>query len=184
MISIYQGAPQDISARAENEQAVYRFLTELGVPFARADHPAANTMADCQAVDAALGVEMCKNLFLCNSQKTKFYLLMMPGDKTFRTKELSHQIGSSRLSFAPESYMEEYLDLCPGSVSILGLMNDKKHMVNLLVDEDVLKEEYVGCHPCMNTTSLKIKTSDITGKFLEYTGHFMTVVKLTGNSDA
>ena len=108
----------------------------------------------------------------------------MPGDKTFRTKELSHQIGSSRLSFAPESYMEEYLDLCPGSVSILGLMNDKNHMVNLLVDEDVLKEEYVGCHPCMNTTSLKIKTSDITGKFLEYTGHFMTVVKLAGNSDA
>ena len=180
--TVYRERPKD--KRSEREERTYDVLEKLGIAFERVDHDAAATISDCGNIDEILGIKICKNLFLCNSQKTKFYLLMMPGDKTFRTKELSHQIGSSRLSFAPESYMEEYLDLCPGSVSILGLMNDKNHSVNLLVDEDVLKEEYVGCHPCMNTTSLKIKTSDITGKFLEYTGHFMTVVKLTGNSDA
>ena len=174
--TVYRDRPKE--KRSDREERAYDVLEKLGIAFERVDHDATASINDCGNIDEI------KNLFLCNSQKTKFYLLMMPGDKPFRTKELSHQIGSSRLSFAPESYMEEYLDLHPGSVSVLGLMNDKNHMVNLLVDEDVLKEEYVGCHPCMNTTSLKIKTSDITGKFLEYTGHFMTVVKLTGNSDA
>lgn len=180
--TVYRERPKD--KRSEREERTYDVLEKLGIAFERVDHDATASINDCGNIDEILGIKICKNFFLCNSQKTKFYLLMMPGDKPFRTKELSHQIGSSRLSFAPESYMEEYLDLHPGSVSVLGLMNDKNHMVNLLVDEDVLKEEYVGCHPCMNTTSLKIKTSDITGKFLEYTGHFMTVVKLTGNSDA
>ena len=134
----------------------------------------------CNEIDRVLDVLICKNLFLCNRQKTEFYLLMMPGDKPFKTKELPSQIGSARLSFAPEEYMEEYLDIHPGAVSVMGLMNDSDNHVRLLVDEDVLMGEYIGCHPCVNTSSLKIKTKDITEIFLKAVHHDMTVVKLTG----
>ncbi len=168
--------PQD--KRCDCEERVYDLLECLGIPYTRIDHTATATIAECEDIDKLLGISLCKNLFLCNSGKTEFYLLLMPGNKPFKTKELSHQIGSSRLSFAPPEHMKEYLDLTPGSVSILGLMNDTRHKVRLLIDEDVLKEEYMGCHPCMNTTSMKIKMSDIKDKFLPHTGHYITVVRL------
>lgn len=179
-MEIYKGRPADLEHRKEREIRVYDFLDELGIEYERVDHEVAETMEACVAVDEALQVAMCKNLFLCNRQKTNFYLLMMPGDKVFKTKELSAQIQSARLSFATEEYMLEYLDILPGSVSVMGLMNDKNHKVQLLVDEDVLAEEYVGCHPCVNTASLKIKTKDVTERFLPAVGHEMRVVKLIG----
>ena len=164
--------------RSEREDRVYDVLEKLNIPFLRVDHKATGTIAECENIDEILGIKICKNLFLCNASKTKFYLLMMPGEKQFKTKELSHQIGSTRLSFAPEEYMVKYLDLTPGSVSIMGLINDTDNNVQLLIDQDVLKQEYIGCHPCINTSSLKIKTTDITEKFLPYTGHYITVVSL------
>ncbi len=164
--------------RSDVEERVYDLLERLCIPYTRIDHTATATIAECESIDKILGIEICKNLFLCNSGKTEFYLLIMPGNKPFRTKELSHQICSSRLSFAPPEYMMEYLGLTPGSVSILGLMNDTHNKVRLLIDEDVLKEEYMGCHPCMNTTSMKIKMSDIKDKFLSHTGHYITTVRL------
>jgi Ala-tRNA(Pro) deacylase len=133
-------------------------------------------------IDKTLGATICKNLFLCNRQKTDFYLLMIPGDKTFKTKELSHQIGSARLSFASPDDMEKYLDITPGSVSVMGLMNDRDNAVRLLVDEDVLRGEWVGCHPCINTSSLRIKTKDMFGPVIKAMHHDMTVVKLTGEA--
>ena len=134
-------------------------------------------------IDAVLGVVICKNLFLCNRQKTKFYLLMMPGDKRFRTKELSGQIGSARLSFAEPEDMLKYLDIEPGAVSIMGRMNDKGKEVELLIDEDVLKGEDIGCHPCVCTSSLKMKTADVMEKFLPATGHTYRTVRLTGGEN-
>ena len=131
-------------------------------------------------IDAVLGVIICKNLFLCNRQKTAFYLLMMPGDKKFKTKELSAQIQSARLSFADPEDMLKYLDIEPGAVSIMGLMNDRDHAVQLLVDEDVLKDEYIGCHPCVCTSSLKILTQDILRIYLPATGHTLRTVQLKG----
>ena len=113
-----------------------------------------------------LEATICKNLFLCNRQETEFYLLMIPGDKSFKTKYLSAQIGSSRLSFAKPGYMERYLDITPGAVSVMGLMNDKEKKVQLLIDEDVLKGEFIGCHPCINTSSLKIRTEDMMEKVI------------------
>ncbi|HAW16379.1 MAG TPA: prolyl-tRNA synthetase associated domain-containing protein, partial [Clostridiales bacterium] len=105
---------------------------------------------------------------------------MMPGDKRFRTRELSSQIGSSRLSFADPSDMLKYLDIEPGAVSIMGLMNDRENRVRLLIDEDVLSGEYIGCHPCVCTSSLKIRTSDITERFLPAVRHDFTLVRLSG----
>ena len=174
------GRPTDISQRIEKEQRVYDYLDRLQIPYQRVDHPAAMTMEACEAVDTALGATMCKNLMLCNRQCTVFYLLLTPGEKVFKTSELSKKIGSSRLSFAKPEPMEEYLDITPGSLSILGLMNDKEKHVNLLIDEDVLKGEFIGVHPCINTSSLRIKTADLMEKLIPAMGHEPTIVSLVG----
>ena len=160
------------------EAAAFDFLDSLGIDYERVTHELADTMEKCDDVSAVLGVDVCKNLFLCNAQKTKFYLLLMPGHKKFKTKVLSKQIGSARLSFADDDHMKEYLGLTPGSVSIMGLMNDLEDHVKLLIDSDVLKDEYFGCHPCINTTSMKLKTSDIIEKFLPAVHHEPTIVDL------
>lgn len=166
--------------RLLKEMAVYELLDELKISYQRVDHEAAATVDDCHGVDEALGIHICKNLFLCNRQKTDFYLLMMPGLKKFKTKELSAQLGVSRLSFAEAEYMEEFLDITPGSVSVMGLMNDKEHRVRLLIDRELLQDEFVGCHPCVNTSSLKLRMKDVLEKFLPYVGHGYTVVELVG----
>lgn len=166
--------------RLPKEMAVYELLEKLEIPYLRLDHEVTASIEDCHNVDQLLGIHICKNLFLCNTQKTDFYLLMMPGEKKFKTKELSSQIGSARLSFAGPEFMEEFLDITPGSVSVMGLMNDHDGRVRLLIDQDVLKDEYVGCHPCINTSSLKIKTCDMLEEFLPYVQHDYTVVELHG----
>ena len=176
--------PENEEGRLDKEIRVYDFLDSLGVEYQRIDHEAAMTMEACEEIDRTLsegeenGVAICKNLFLCNRQATDFYLLLIPGDKPFKTKYLSAQIGSSRLSFAKPEYMEKYLDITPGSVSIMGLMNDHEKKVQLLIDEDVLKDEYFGCHPCINTSSLKIRTKDLVEKIIPAMGHEPKIVKL------
>ena len=172
------GRPADCAGRLEKEVRVYDFLDTLGVAYDRVDHEAAMTMEICEEIDRVLGAPICKNLFLCNRQQTDFYLLMMPGDKPFKTKDLSAQINASRLSFATAEFMEKFLDITPGSVSVLGLMNDKDHRVRLLIDEDILKDEYIGCHPCINTSSLRIRTEDVMKKVIPAMKHVPTTVKL------
>ena len=179
-MELVNGRPTDTQGRLDKEIRVYDFLDSLGVTYQRIDHEAAMTMEACEEIDRMLEATICKNLFLCNRQETQFYLLMLPGDKVFKTKELSKQIGSARLSFATPDFMLEFLDIKPGAVSVMGLMNDKDNRVRLLVDEDVLKGEYVGCHPCVNTSSLKIKTADVFGKYLDAVHHTATTVKLIG----
>ena len=177
-----KGSPSTMEGRLDKEKRCYELLDSLGLEYWRCDHPDANadTMEDCLKIDAILEAVVCKNLFLCNRQHTQFYLLMMPGDKVFKTKELSGQLGCARLSFAEPEYMLEYLDITPGSVSVLGLMNDHENKVQLIVDEDVLKGEFVGCHPCINTTSLKLYTDDIFGKLIQAMHHDMIKVTLVG----
>ncbi len=173
--SPYETAPEHASARAK---AAFALLDELHIPYRRVEHEPAETMELCAAISDALQVRICKNLFLCNRQQTAFYLLAMPEDKPFYTKDLSHQIGSSRLSFAPPDKMEELLGCSPGSCSVLGLANDTEHRVHLIFDRDVLDAERFACHPCDNTGSLAIATSDLTQKILPYTGHTYEVVEL------
>ena len=179
-MELLEGRPDNMEGRLPREIRTYDFLDLLGIRYQRTDHEAAGTMEACSAVDAVLGVTICKNLFLCNRQQTAFWLLLMPGDKKFKTKELSAQIGSSRLSFAGPEFMLKYLDIEPGAVSVMGLMNDTGGAVKLLIDEDVLKEEYFGCHPCVCTSSLKMKTQDMTERFLPAVGHSYETVRLVG----
>lgn len=196
MLTIYKGRPADTAGRQEREIRVYDLLDSIGVDYDRLDHDAAMTMEVCSEINAAFGritleefraetdsertkhAIVCKNLFLCNRQKTKYYLLMTPGDKKFLTKNLSAQINSARLSFADAEDMLKYLDITPGSVSVLGLMNDHDNAVQLLIDSDVLQSEYVGCHPCINTSSLRMRTRDLTEKILPAIHHSPIVVTL------
>ena len=161
-----------------SEAAAFDLLEELQIPYDRVSHDHADTMEDCAAISDILGIRICKNLVLCNRQKTEFYLLTMPEDKPFHTKDLSHQIGSSRLSFAPPELMSELIGCTPGSASVLGLMNDTDHRVRLLMDRDVAEAEWFGCHPCLNTSSLRIRTRDLLDVFLPHTGHSVTLVEL------
>ncbi len=175
-----QGRPENAEDRLPREKRTYDFLDSLGIRYLRVDHDAAVTMEACRAIDEALEVTMCKNLFLCNRQKTEFFLLLMPGDKKFKTKELSAQIGKARLSFAEPADMLRHLDIEPGAVSVMGLMNDREGAVTLLVDADVLQEEYMGCHPCVPTSSLKIRLKDLTEVFLPAVKHGFQTVELKG----
>jgi len=178
MMYLETGRPVDLDSRLEKEQRVYELLDRLGLQYERVDHAPAMTMEACAEIDQVLGAAMCKNLLLCNRQCTDFYLLLMPGDKPFKTKELSAQIGTARLSFADGSYMEQFLDITPGSLSVLGLMNDKENRVRLLIDKDVLTGEYIGVHPCVDTASLKLKTSDLIEKIIPAMKHEPTCVEL------
>ena len=171
MLELKNGRPEENGGRLDKEIRCYDFLDELNIDYQRVDHDAADTMEICEEIDKTLGAVICKNLFLCNRQETVFYLLMIPADKVFKTKDISSQIGSSRLSFANADHMLKYLDITPGSVSVLGLMNDKENDVTLLIDEDVLKDEYFGCHPCINTSSLKIKIADLIEKIIPALKH-------------
>lgn len=177
-MELVNGRPEDTAGRLEKEIRTYDFLDSLGVAYQRIDHEAAMTMEACEEIDKMLDATICKNLFLCNRQETSFYLLMIPGDKKFKTKELSSQIDSARLSFAKDTYMEEFLDITPGSMSVLGLMNDKENRVQLLIDEDVLRGKYIGCHPCINTSSLRLRTEDLLQKIIPAMEHEPIFVKL------
>ena len=177
-MELYHGRPEDMTGRPDKEVRVYDLLDSLGIAYDRTDHEAAMTMEDCNEIDRILDVIICKNLFLCNRQKTKFYLLMMPGDKVFKTKDISSQIGSARLSFAGAEEMEAFLDITPGSVSVMGLMNDRDNRVQLLIDKPVAESELLGCHPCVNTASLRMKTKDVMEKFLPAVRHEAIIVDL------
>ena len=179
-MELYKGRPSSCENRQSREIRVYDFLDKLGIEYERADHEAAENMEVCKEIDEVLKAKICKNLFLCNRQQTQFYLLLMPGDKPFKTKEISSQIRSARLSFASPENMLAYLDIEPGAVSVMGLMNDIEGAVTLLIDEDILKDEYIGCHPCVNTSSLKIKTEDILKKYLPAVNHSYKTVHLVG----
>ena len=174
--TLYEGRP-DRNADATEDKA-YTALEELHIPFWSVAHDEAYTIADCAAVEAVLEAEIAKNLFLTNAQKTNFFLLVMPGQKPFKTKELSKQIDSARLSFAGAEHMKELLGVSPGSVSIMGLLNDTDKRVRLLIDKDVVQNEWFACHPCRNTASLKMKTSDLLEKLLPATGRKAELVEL------
>ena len=177
-LKVEQGRPADVSGRPLREVRTYDFLDSLGISYQRIDHEVTMTMEACAQIDKTLDAPTCKNLLLCNRQETAFYLLLIPGDKPLKTSVLSREIGSSRLSFAKGNYMEQFLDITPGSLSVLGLMNDHEKKVQLLIDREVMEEEFFGCHPCMNTASLKFSVNDLLEKIIPAMGHEPTLVDL------
>ena len=179
--TLFSGRPAD--TRSPREERCYDLLDSLGVEYYRVDHEHADTIQDCELVENLLGAKICKNLFLTNRQQTDFYLLIMPGEKPFKTKLLSKQINTARLSFGTPEQMERYLDTLPGSASVLGLMNDPDNRVRLLVDRDLLSEETFGCHPCQNTSSLRFRTAELFDRILPAMHHEPTFVELPWNPE-
>lgn len=179
--TLFSGRPAD--TRSPREERCYDLLDSLGVEYYRVDHEHADTIQDCELVENLLGAKICKNLFLTNRQQTDFYLLIMPGEKPFKTKLLSKQINTARLSFGTPEQMERYLDTLPGSASVLGLMNDRENRVQLLVDRDLLNEETFGCHPCQNTSSLRFRTAELFERILPAMHHEPTFVELPWNPE-
>lgn len=177
-MEVFIGRPEISSDRQARETRVYDLLDKLKIEYMRIDHPPTDNMEVCLERTKVLDTRICKNLFLCNRQETVFYLLVMPADKQFRTSVVSSQLGVSRLHFAGEQHMEKFLDILPGSVSVLGLMNDAENRVQLLVDEQLIKQEYFACHPCMNTSSLRFKSSELFEKILPEISHKPIFVKL------
>lgn len=176
--TLYHGRPADETGRLEKEIRCYDLLDQLGIAYDRADHEHADTIPDCELVEQVLGAEICKNLFLTNRQETVFYLLLMPGTKPFKTKDLSKQINSSRLSFAGPEHMLRLLDITPGSVSVLGLMNDKENQVHLLIDRELLRDEYLCCHPCINSSTVKFSMRDALNALIPALGNDLQYVDL------
>ncbi len=168
-MELVEGRPQD--KRIDKEERVYDLLDQLNIDYQRIDHEEANTMEICLEIEKTLKSTICKNLFLVNSNKSQYYLLMLKENKKFKTKMISKQINSSRLSFGSDEKMLEYLNITPGSVSLLGLMNDHDFKVQLLMDKDLLQDEYLGCHPCINTSSLRIKMKDVFEKIIPSLHH-------------
>ena len=180
-LELHKGRPAD--KRIDKEERCYALLDSLGIEYYRVDHEHADTIEACHGIESVLGCGICKNLFLCNRQATEFYLLLLPGDKPFKTKLLSKQIGSALLSFASAEHMEALLDITPGSVSVLGLMNDAQRRVHLLIDNDLLADEYLGCHPCINTSTLRIAMGDVLHKLIPAMGHEPAFVILPWNPE-
>ncbi len=178
MLTLMNGRPADCTGRLPKEIKCYDFLDGLHIPYQRLDHAPAQTMEVCAEIDKSLDAVICKNLFLSNRQETAFYLLLIPGDKPFKTKYLSAQLGVSRLSFGREEYMERFLDNTPGSATILGLMNDTENRVQLVIDGDVLRRDYLGCHPCINTSSLRLRMQDVTETLIPALHHTPITVEL------
>lgn len=173
---VYLGRPADM--RAPVEQRVYDLLDELHISYERVDHTAACDMDACAEISRALGVHICKNLLLTPRNRSAFYLLAMPENLPFRTSDFSKIIGSSRLSFASSEDLQALLGVQSGSVSVLGLMNDTEHRVQLVLERRVAESEWFGCHPCRNTSSLRIKTSDLLHVFLPHIGYSPVIVDL------
>ena len=179
--TLFTGRPEE--ARSPREERCYDFLDGLGIEYFRVDHEHADTIQECELVESLLGAKICKNLFMTNRQQTDFYLLIMPGEKPFKTKLLSKQINTARLSFGSPEQMERYLDTHPGSASVLGLLNDTENAVRLIVDRDLLAEPNFGCHPCQNTSSLRFSTEDLFKKVLPALHHEPSFVELPWNPD-
>lgn len=178
-MEVFKGRPETNEGRIEKEIKVYDLLDSLNIEYTRVDHEPLMTIEACEEADRALGIKVCKNLFLCNRQKTAYYLLLIPGEKALQTKELSKQIPTSRLSFASGEDMEKYLNVTPGSATVMGLMFDPENQVQLVIDEEILEEEYFACHPCINTSCIKLRTEDVIGKYLDAVGHDYIKVTLT-----
>ena len=177
MISeVFEGAPAEV--REPAEQRVYATRQNLQIPFTRVDHEPAFTMEACVDISRALGVSVCKNLLLTPRNKSAYYLYCTEPEKPFSTKDFSKAIGSSRLSFASEEDLQALLGVAPGSASILGLMNDSAHRVTLVLDKSVAEAEFFGCHPCRNTSTLKLKTADVLHRFLPAVGYEPVILEL------
>lgn len=169
-------APESYQTRLQ--QMVYQTLVKLHIPFERVHTDEAITMEDCTQIDATLKMKMVKTLFLCNRQKTNYYLFITCGTKPFRSKDFSNALGVPRVSFAPVDKMEELLQTKVGAATVFSALLDKNQQVQIVFDKDVLAEEWYGCSDGTTTGYMKVRTAQILHEFLTFAGHTPAVIEV------
>lgn len=163
---------------SEKALQVCNFLDNVGIKYEAVTHAPAYTLEECRKINEIIDGTICKNLLLKTDSGKVIYLLLIKDGKRFVTKEVSKKLGCSRLSFAPDEYMENLLNTTAGSLSITSLIFDKEKKVSLAIDKDVASEEYICCHPSDNTATLKIKTEDILNVFLPTLGITPEIIEI------
>ena len=164
--------------RTELQKSVYETFEKLNIPFERVDTDEAVTMDDCVAINDKLDMKMVKTLFLCNRQQTDFYLFVTRGDKPFRSKDFSHALDIARVSFAPAELLLDMLQTPVGATTVLSMLVDTENRVKVVLDSEVVREEWYGCSDGTTTGYLKIRTTDIVHRFLDYTNHKPMIVSI------
>ncbi|MBO5495601.1 MAG: prolyl-tRNA synthetase associated domain-containing protein [Eubacterium sp.] len=173
---IIKTAPTEFKSTLQ--QKVYETLDALEIPFERVDNTPAVTMEDCIEIDEKLKVKTVKTLFLCNRQKTAFYLFVTAGDKPFVTKDFGKALGVSRVSFAPAELLDSMLDTKPGATTVLSTVLDTDNSIRVVIDSEVTGYEYYGCTDGTATSYMRLKTEDVLNKYLPYTNHEYTVIEV------
>lgn len=160
------------------QEMVYETLKKLEIPFERVDTDEAISMEDCIEINKKLDMKMVKTLFLCNSKKTNFYLFITTADKPFKSKDFSNALSISRVSFAPAELMEQILAVKIGAATVFGVLMDKENLVQVVLDKDILLEEWYGCSDGTTTGYMKVKTEMIVNNFLTYAKHIPKVIEI------
>ena len=173
---VYTTSPEKF--KNELQEKVYKTLGKLFIKFERVETDEAITMEDCIEIDKKLNMKMVKTLFVTNRQKTNFYLFITCGNKRFDSKRFSSELNISRVSFADSSLMEEILNTKVGATTIFSVLIDKENKINVIIDKDVLNEEYYGCSDGTTTGYMKVKTEDIINKLLPYSNHKEIVIEM------
>lgn len=163
--------------RCALETKVYETLSKLSIPFELVDNDSVESMEECIEISEKLGAEIRKTIFLCNRKKTSFYMVILPANKSFNTKEHCKKMDVSRLSFASGDLMMQHLDVAPGTATIMSLINDPDEKVELFIDKEIANSEFFACNPGANTTHLKIKTKDLLNKLLPKIDHPATIIE-------
>lgn len=149
---------------------IYAFLDQHHIPYIRQDHPPVYTTEQAERLVPPLPGVHAKNLFLRDKRGKRYFLLVVQASKEIDLKNLAIQIETSRLSLASPRRLMEYLGIEPGAVSLLALINDPEHNVELLIDRHLWDADALHCHPLVNTATLAIPLSGIK-TFLTATGH-------------
>ena len=173
---IYTSKPN--SFKTELHEMVYNTLEALEIPFERVDTDEAITMEDCVEIGKKLDTSIVKTLFLCNRQKTNFYLFVTTEDKPFVTKDFSRALEISRVSFASPEMLFDMLGTKVGSATALSCVFDKENKVKIILDKDAVSSEWYGCSDGTTTGYMKLKTEDLINKYLPFSNHIPTIIEI------
>lgn len=156
---------------------IYEFLSAHNIAFERHDHEAVYTCEQADCLDIPGSAAKTKNLFLRDRKGRRHFLVTVGAEKTVDIKALEELLGVKGLSFASAERLEQYLGLTPGAVTILGVINDRDHAVEVVVDSGLWCRDAIQCHPLVNTSTLILSRDDIR-QFLDITGHEVHVVEV------
>ena len=158
-------------------ETFFKFLEVNQIAYTRHDHPAVYTVEEADRLVPELAAAKTKNLFLRDDKGRRHFLVVVPGHKPVDLKQLKDRMGIKRISFGSPERLKKHLGIEPGAVSILALYNDKAHVVELFMDQELWASESFQCHPLVNTATLEITRENLI-RFLKITGHEMKIIEV------